>query len=62
MRGRCLGCGEMVEVDCPPDGHTRAEHDCRGDERECYRRCPIPVLCGPIQPAPEGSAAEGGDR
>ena len=47
LAGRCLGCGDYVTIDCPPDGHTRSEHaaDCKG---LCHS-CPIPVLCGPVQ-------------
>lgn len=62
-RGRCRGCGDEVEIDCPPDGHTRVEvrvvvgghtSDCIGWERggcDCpgeLQQEPYPVLCGPV--------------
>ena len=59
MRGWCQGCGETVVIDVPPDGHTRPEHACRGDERECYRRCPVAVLCGPVEQEPAEEEAGG---
>ena len=46
-RGKCMGCGEYVRVDVPPDGHTRAEHDSHDVAVECSN-CPVPILCGPV--------------
>ena len=40
-RGRCQGCGEDVEIDVAPDGHTRVEYDerpIRGHDSACYER------------------------
>lgn len=49
-RGKCAGCGEEVEIDVPPNGHTRAEHDAPSthDEHGGCRTCPVAVLCGPV--------------
>lgn len=60
QRGTCEQCGEVVTVDVPPNGHTRAGHDCGGDEKACAIRCPVPTLCGPVefptQPLPSNVA------
>lgn len=47
LRGRCQGCGEIVEIDQDGYSHTRPEHDpaCDGS---CTIGCPVPVLCGPV--------------
>jgi len=47
-KGKCQHCDQIVEIDVPPDGHTRSEHHPNCDGYTCSPNCPIPVLCGPV--------------
>ena len=54
-KGRCQGCGEDVEIDVPPDGHTRTEYEERtiwGHERACYEKSQC--VCSGVPAGVEG--------
>ena len=54
---RCEGCGEWLhahEVD-EEGGHTASVHDCDGTPESCWKRCPVPVHCGPAHPTTGGT-------
>lgn len=55
-RGKCTGCGEIVDVSETDwmASHARPEHDPRCDG-SCSVGCPIPVQCGPVAISAQGN-------
>ena len=54
-RGRCRGCGEEVDVDVLPDGHTRIGYEETTDwdhEAKCYMNGECSCSGVPVQGRP----------
>ncbi len=44
---QCMGCGETFGEQ--RTSHGIAGHGCDGTDRDCARRCPVEIECGPIE-------------